>query len=99
FDAMMSERSYRSALSPEQVAEEIGRGAGTHFDPEAVDALLRISNSLVRLFEYATESNTDSLQDVMGRFEGQDQLGDEMSETLGENGKLLVEEAQGANTR
>lgn len=34
FDAMVSERVYKEALSEEEALEEIGRGLGTQFDPE-----------------------------------------------------------------
>ena len=36
YDAMTSERSYRKALSEEDVLKEIRRNAGTHFDPKIV---------------------------------------------------------------
>jgi PAS domain S-box-containing protein len=39
-DAMLSDRSYRPAMSAEEAAAEIQAGRGTHFDPEVVDALL-----------------------------------------------------------
>jgi HD-GYP domain-containing protein (c-di-GMP phosphodiesterase class II) len=38
FDAMTSDRPYRSALEPEQAVDEIRRGAGTQFDPRCVRA-------------------------------------------------------------
>jgi HD-GYP domain-containing protein (c-di-GMP phosphodiesterase class II) len=38
FDAMTSDRPYRSALPIEAAIEEIRRGAGTQFDPECVKA-------------------------------------------------------------
>jgi len=53
YDAMTSPRSYRGALSREEAADEIRRGAGTQFDPEVADALLRINDSLISLFEEA----------------------------------------------
>jgi len=42
YEAMISDRSYRRAMSPLRAIEEIQRGAGTQFDPEVVDAFLRI---------------------------------------------------------
>lgn len=36
YDAMTSERSYRTALSEDVVLEEIRKNAGTHFDPKVV---------------------------------------------------------------
>jgi len=40
YDAMISPRPYRSALSVEEAIEEVRRGAGTQFDPKVVDAFL-----------------------------------------------------------
>jgi len=40
FDAMTSDRPYRSALTHEQAFEEIERGSGTHFHPEPAAAFL-----------------------------------------------------------
>ena len=39
---MTTDRSYRSALSHEEAAAELWRGAGTHFDPAVVDALAAV---------------------------------------------------------
>lgn len=40
FDALLSDRCYRSALSVEDAIEVMEEGRGTHFDPQVVDALL-----------------------------------------------------------
>jgi response regulator RpfG family c-di-GMP phosphodiesterase len=40
-DAMMSERSYRNALSTERVMHELSSNSGTQFDPEVVDIILQ----------------------------------------------------------
>jgi HD-GYP domain-containing protein (c-di-GMP phosphodiesterase class II) len=40
YHAMLTERPYRAALTPEQAARELRKGAGRQFDPEVVDALL-----------------------------------------------------------
>lgn len=42
FDAMTSNRPYRQALSHDQALAEIMRHRGTQFDPEIVDALIRV---------------------------------------------------------
>jgi putative nucleotidyltransferase with HDIG domain len=42
FDAMTADRPYRSALSKEQVIEELRRNAGTQFDPAVVDVFLSV---------------------------------------------------------
>ncbi|HET6261096.1 MAG TPA: HD domain-containing phosphohydrolase, partial [Chloroflexia bacterium] len=39
-DALSSDRPYRAAWPPEKVREHIRMGAGTHFDPDVVDAFL-----------------------------------------------------------
>ena len=42
FDAVTSNRPYRTALPVEAARQEIVRGRGTHFDPQAADAFLAI---------------------------------------------------------
>jgi diguanylate cyclase (GGDEF)-like protein/putative nucleotidyltransferase with HDIG domain len=42
YEAMTSERSYRSALAPEAAAVELRREAGRQFDRRVVEALLRV---------------------------------------------------------
>ena len=41
FDAMTTNRAYRPTRSPDQAVQELERCAGTHFDPEVVQAFLR----------------------------------------------------------
>ncbi|MEN6372689.1 MAG: diguanylate cyclase [Armatimonadota bacterium] len=45
YDAMISDRTYRNALSREDALEEIKRCAGTQFDPELVDLFVEIVKS------------------------------------------------------
>jgi PAS domain S-box-containing protein len=40
FDALLSDRSYRPALSVDEAVAVIRKGRGTHFDPQIVDLLL-----------------------------------------------------------
>jgi diguanylate cyclase (GGDEF)-like protein len=40
YQAMIADRPYRAALSPDEAAAELRRGAGVQFDPDVVDALL-----------------------------------------------------------
>lgn len=40
FDALLSDRSYRPALSVDEAVTVIREGRGTHFDPQIVDVLL-----------------------------------------------------------
>jgi diguanylate cyclase (GGDEF)-like protein len=42
FHAMTSDRPYRSGMSDEEAWAELGRCAGTQFDPEVVEALLSV---------------------------------------------------------
>jgi HD-GYP domain-containing protein (c-di-GMP phosphodiesterase class II) len=39
YDALVSERPYKKALSPEEAVNIIIENSGTHFDPLIVDAL------------------------------------------------------------
>ena len=49
FDAITSNRPYRTALALEDAREEIAQGSGSHFDPSVVEAFLRVP--LARLEE------------------------------------------------
>jgi HD-GYP domain-containing protein (c-di-GMP phosphodiesterase class II) len=42
FDAMTAKRAHRDALGVDHVIDEISRGKGTKFDPDAVDALVKL---------------------------------------------------------
>ena len=42
FDAMTSDRPYRSGISLAQAREELQRGKGTQFDPTVVEAMLAV---------------------------------------------------------
>ncbi len=44
YDALLSDRPYRKAWPRKKVIEHIKAGSGTHFDPEAVELLLRVIN-------------------------------------------------------
>jgi len=46
FDAMTTDRPYRAALSIDKCSEEIGRMAGTQFDPEVVQVFLPLCERL-----------------------------------------------------
>ncbi len=45
FDAMISNRSYRAGMTIRQALEELVRHRGTQFDPDIVDALVRVASS------------------------------------------------------
>ncbi|MDQ3720350.1 MAG: HD domain-containing protein [Actinomycetota bacterium] len=42
YEAMRSDRPYRSALAADEAVEELRQGAGRQFDERVVEALLRI---------------------------------------------------------
>ncbi|MBI3652067.1 MAG: response regulator [Acidobacteria bacterium] len=58
FDAITSDRPYRAARSYRQARQEIVINSGAHFDPDAVDAFLRIPEA--------------ELMDIRSRADGQD---------------------------
>ncbi|MEE9542772.1 MAG: HD-GYP domain-containing protein [Thermodesulfobacteriota bacterium] len=43
YDALITDRPYRKALTPSEVEDEIIRGTGTHFDPKIVDYFKKVS--------------------------------------------------------
>jgi hypothetical protein len=45
YDALVSKRVYRDALSPDEAVQIIVQGRGTHFDPAVVDAFLKVASS------------------------------------------------------
>lgn len=45
YDAMTSNRPYRTGMPPEMALAEVLRSRGSQFDPEAVDAFVRIAGS------------------------------------------------------
>lgn len=44
YDAMSSNRVYRSKLSKEEIEEELRRNSGTQFDPEIAEVFLKFLN-------------------------------------------------------
>jgi response regulator RpfG family c-di-GMP phosphodiesterase len=51
YDALISRRSYKDALSHEQASGVILQGKGTQFDPDVVDAFLAISSEFSTIAE------------------------------------------------
>ena len=47
WDALTSDRPYRSGLPVEKVREHISAGSGSHFDPRAVEAFLDMNDFVV----------------------------------------------------
>jgi putative nucleotidyltransferase with HDIG domain len=51
FDAMTTDRPYRKGMSPEHALEELEDNAGTQFDPDCVEAFLRLRTHVLNLIE------------------------------------------------
>jgi putative two-component system response regulator len=49
YDAVVTRRLYRKPMSHEQAVRFIASGKGTHFDPDVVDAFLKVSPVFERL--------------------------------------------------
>jgi response regulator RpfG family c-di-GMP phosphodiesterase len=49
YDALISKRVYKPAFSHEKAKEIILQGKGSHFDPDVVDAFLRIEDEFVQI--------------------------------------------------
>ncbi len=57
YDALISKRIYKKSSSHLQAKEIIMKGAGSHFDPEIVNAFIRKEHEFVRIaWEYADEN-------------------------------------------
>ncbi len=48
FDALVSDRVYKKAMPPEEAFAIIVSDAGTHFDPEIVDALMNVKDEFIK---------------------------------------------------
>ena len=51
YDALISKRVYKPALSPEKAAEIIKEGRGKHFDPDVVEAFLGLQGEFMEIAE------------------------------------------------
>jgi putative two-component system response regulator len=49
YDALISERSYKKALSHEEACQAIEAGSGTHFDPVLVDVFRNVKDEFARV--------------------------------------------------
>jgi HD-GYP domain-containing protein (c-di-GMP phosphodiesterase class II) len=62
FDALISERSYKSAWSIDKAIEEIKRQRGHQFDPRVVDAFLDVSSPLEKEEQNAPEEHASAIR-------------------------------------
>ena len=60
YDALASARVYKGALSHEEVVQAIVASRGTHFDPDMVDAFLRIQEDWRRIAIDFADEHEDS---------------------------------------
>jgi putative two-component system response regulator len=49
YDAIMTRRAYQAPQPHSRAVDVIRAGRGTHFDPDVVDAFVRVSDDLARL--------------------------------------------------
>ena len=59
YDALISIRPYKKALSVEEAARIIESGKGAHFDPVLVDVFLKVSDQFA---EIAERFNSEELE-------------------------------------
>lgn len=59
YDALVSKRVYKQAMPHEQVLQEMVRLRGRKFDPDLVDAMLRLQATFRAIYE-ANQDQDDS---------------------------------------
>ena len=59
FDALLSQRPYKPAMSIEKTIAIILEGKGTHFDPEVVDAFLKIKDEMLKVAVSLADNHDD----------------------------------------
>jgi putative two-component system response regulator len=62
YDALISNRAYKSAIPPAKAAEIIEEGSGTHFDPKLIDVFRDVAHQ----FENVTYRLVESSADIRG---------------------------------
>ena len=66
FDAMTSKRAYRDEMSYEEALERIKEASGTQFDPEIVDAFVKIDRKIWdHIKENIDESGSSFLKSLL----------------------------------
>ena len=64
FDAMTSNRVYRNHMDTDYVMNEMKRGRGTQFDPEALDAFLRLVDKGIIDLDKIYKQKSEEIQEV-----------------------------------
>lgn len=52
YDAMINARVYKAPIPHDQVMKTIIENKGTHFDPDVVDAFVRLESEVIRISEH-----------------------------------------------
>ncbi|MCD6454773.1 MAG: response regulator [Candidatus Aminicenantes bacterium] len=65
FDAMIFDRRYRKALSIREAIEELKRGKGTQFDPNVVEAFLRIPLDKIIKIKSQTPRRLEDIKEII----------------------------------
>lgn len=60
YDALRTERVYKRGMSHRKAVEIIMEECGTHFDPDIVDAFLKLESTFERLARELSDPNTDT---------------------------------------
>ena len=66
YDAMVSKRTYKDALSHEEAVERIREDSGKHFDPDIVTAFLKVHKRF-EMFKHESQPYTEQYQPVLTR--------------------------------
>ena len=59
YDALLSHRIYKAAMTHEQAVETIRSESGTHFDPDIIAAFLSVQDEFHAITIRFTDSNSD----------------------------------------
>ncbi len=59
YDALISRRVYKEGMSHDEAVAIMREGRGTHFDPDVLDAFLRIQDTFRCIAERYTDTETD----------------------------------------
>jgi putative two-component system response regulator len=60
YDALISNRAYKKAISPSKAAAIIEEGSGTHFDPRLVDIFRDVAHRFEHVASRFAESSADA---------------------------------------
>ena len=64
YDALISRRVYKSAMSHEKAVEIIIEGKGSHFDPDMVDAFVELQEEFKKIAESYADTDADMAKKI-----------------------------------